>query len=164
MGPGLQEDGLQGRLPADGATDPTRLAADGRAGHRSARPQLAELPQAARTLTSGPGALAQPFLPVRPVAPPPATVDPFRPVRAVEHGDVGEAALFEALQFHALATAHFRQIGEREDQGLDVFPDRRDVVARHPDGGQHVPVQYLFAAPLLGQQFVFRGYEAIAGL
>src|SRR3990167_3660683 len=131
------------------------------------RPTLPELPQASRPLTAGAGALAQPVLPVGPVAAASATVGPFRPLFGVEHGDVGQTALFEILQPHPLAAPHLGQFVQREDQGLDVLADGRDMVGRRrlrdAQHGQHVAVQHLFAAPLLGQGVVFRRDEAIAG-
>src|SRR5690606_34225281 len=89
---------------------------------------LPEPPQPPRTLPPRPGALAQPVLPVRPVAATAAAIDPFRPGFGVEHRHISQTALFVVLQLHALATAHFGQFSQGEDQRLDVLPDDGDVV------------------------------------
>src|SRR5690606_2595538 len=122
-----------------------------------------ELPQPTGALAAGAGALAEPVLPVRPLATTAAAVDPLGAGVGVEGGDVGEAALFVVLELDALAAAHLGQFLDLEDQGLDVVPDGGDVVAGDAQGDEHLAVQHLFAAALLRQQVVLRGDEAVAG-
>src|SRR5690606_10967587 len=115
-----------------------------------------ELPQPPGALPPGPGAFAEPVSPGGPLAAAAAAIDPFGARLGAEGGDVGEAALLVGLQLDALAAAHLGQVGDGEDQRLDVVDDGRDAVAGDAEGGAHLAVEHLFAAALLGQQVVFR--------
>src|SRR5579863_993422 len=90
------------------------------------------LRKALRRQASGFGAIADPFLEVRP-GDGEGAVRRIAPGQAVGHGehlDVGQAPVFVALEAGSLAARHFVELAQRKDDELAVLTDDGDMVAR----------------------------------
>src|SRR3546814_10571118 len=95
---------------------------------RSGKPRRPREP--VRWILPGTGTLCPPDVERRLAAPPPALQGPAQPLLGLEHRHVGElSARLVALQDHALAARHLRDLGQLEHQQLAVGADHGDRVA-----------------------------------